>query len=191
MTRARAALTVFALMGCTTMIALAQSVSVARIANAITVRAPGLGVVKGRPLERLKDGRAVRVDFELDVMPGPGGATAAQARQTYLLSYDLWEERFAVTLAGTPPRAIAYLTAAAAEAWCLEQLAIPISTLGRLGRELPFWIRLGYRVLDADPAPVSNGAEFSLRGMIEALSPRKRTDPLTHSIEAGPFRLPQ
>ena len=68
---------------------------------------------------------------------------------------------------------------------------MPVSALGRLGREAPFWIRLGYRVLDADPAPADNGGDFTLRGMIEALSPRKRNDPLTHSIEAGPFRLPQ
>ena len=175
-----------------TMIALAQSVSIARAGNAVAVRAPGFNFIKGKPLDRLKDGRAVRVDLELDVLPGPGGTAAAQGRQTYLLSYDLWEERFAVTLAGPPPRSIAYLTSVAAEAWCLEQLTVPVTALGRLGREA-FWIRLGYRVLDADTAPADNGAgDFTLRGMIEALSPRKRNnDPLTHSVEAGPFRLPQ
>jgi len=190
--RARTAFTVFALVGYMTMIALAQSVSVARSGTAVAVRAPGFNFIKGKPLDRLKDGRAVRLDLELDLLPGPGGSAAVQGRQTYLLSYDLWEERFAVTLAGPPPRSIAYLTSVAAEAWCLEQLTVPVAALGRLGREAPFWIRLGYRVLDADPAPADNGAgDFSLRGMIEALSPRKRNDPLTHSIEAGPFRLPQ
>lgn len=174
------------------MIALAQSVSVARTGSAIAVRAPGIGFIKGEPLAWLKDGRSVRIDLELDILPGPGGAPAAQGRQTFVLSYDLWEERFVVTLAGPPPRSIAYLTAAAAEAWCLEQLTVPVSALGRLGRELPFWIRLGSRVIDAGSAPADNGGgDFSIRGLVDALSKRRRTDPLMHSIEAGPFRLSQ
>jgi hypothetical protein len=187
----RAVLAVFMWLGYTTMVVLAQSVTVARTGNAITVRAPEFTFIKGAPLARLKDGRSVRVDLELDVLPGPGGQAAAQGRRTYVLSYDLWEERFAVTQAGSPPRSIAYLTSAAAEAWCLEQLTVPESALGRLGRDLPFWIRLGYRVVEAD-APLDDGAgDFSLRGLVEALSRRRRTDPQTHAIEAGPFRLPR
>jgi hypothetical protein len=187
---ARAALAIFTL-GCSTMIVLAQSVTVARTGNAVRVRAPEFNFIKGEPLARLKDGRSVRVDLELDVLPGPGGQAVAQGRQTYVLSYDLWEERFAVTQAGPLSRSNAYLTAAAAEAWCLEQLTVPVTELGRHGRDLPFWIRLGYRVLAVDTPVQDNGAaDFSLRGLVEALSRRRRSEPLTHSIEAGPFRLP-
>jgi hypothetical protein len=174
------------------MVVLAQSVHVARIGEGIAVRAPEFDFITGEPLTRLKHGRSVRVDLELDVLPGPGGAAAAQGRQTYVLSYDLWEERFAVTQVGTPPRSSAYLTSAGAEDWCLERLTVPVSALGRLGRELPFWIRLGYRVLDADGGHgAEDGGEFTLRGLVDALSRRRRNAPLTHSIEAGPFRLPQ
>jgi hypothetical protein len=173
------------------MIALAQSVTVARTGDALTVHAPQFDFIRGEPLDRLRDGRSVRVDLELDVLPGPGGPAAAQGRQTYVLSYDLWEQRFAVTLAATPPRSIAYLTSAAAEDWCLDQLTIPVSALGRLARD-PFWLRLGFRVFDADSPPPDNGSgEFTLRGLVEALSRRRRSEPLTHAIEAGPFRLPQ
>jgi hypothetical protein len=187
---ARAALVALTLLGYPIMIALAQSVTVARTGDAMAVRAPDFDFIKGEPLDRLRDGRSVRVDLEIDVRPGPGGAPAAQGRQTFVLSYDLWEERFAVTLAGSPPRSIAYLTSWAAEDWCLEQLTIPVSALGRLARE-PFWIRLGYRVLEADSPLAANGAEFTLRGLVDALSRRRRNEPLTHAIEAGPFRLPQ
>ena len=181
-------LVAFTLLGYPVMIALAQSVNVARAGDLVTVRAPGFGFIKAEALARLKDGRSVRVDLELEVLPGPGGPAAAQGRQTYVLSYDLWEERFAVTLAGSRPRSVAYLTLTAAEAWCLEQLTVPVSTLGRLASE-PFWVRLGYRVLEPDAPSADNGGEFTLRGLVDALSRRRRNEPLTDVVEAGPFRL--
>lgn len=179
------------LLGCSIMVAFAQSVTVSRANDSLVVRAPDFDFVKGEPLDRLRDGRTVRVDLELDVLPGPGGSAAAHDRQTFVLSYDLWEERFAVTLTGPPPRSIAYLTAAAAENWCLEQLTVPVAALGRLARE-PFWLRLGYRVLDPDATSADNGSsDFTLRGLVDALSRRRKREPLAHAIEAGPFRLPR
>lgn len=170
----------------------AQSVTVRRVGDAVTVLAPGFGFIKGEPLVRLKDGRSVRVDLVLAVLPRRGGPAVAESRQVFVLSYDLWEERFAVTQAGDPSHSISHLTPAGAEAWCLERLAVPVSALGRLGRDLPFWIRLEYRVPDGTgtPAP-DNGAGFTLQGLIDALSRRRDAGPLTHAIEAGPFRLPQ
>jgi hypothetical protein len=183
-------LAAFTLLGCSMMVVLAQSVSIVRNGNAVAVRAPSFDFIKGEPLDRLRDGRSVRVDLELDVLPGPGGSAAARGRQTYVLSYDLWEERFAVTLPGDLKRSAAYLTSSAAEDWCLEQLTVPVSALGQLGRELPFWVRLGYRVQDPD-ASGDSGTDYSIRGLIDALSRRRKSAPQSLSIEAGPFRLPQ
>jgi hypothetical protein len=171
----------------------AQNVTLARSGESIGVRVQGpglgLGLLKGDTLTRLKDGRAVRVEFDLTVLPGPGGGAAAHARQTFVLSYDLWEERFAVTLVGPPARSTSYLTAAAAEAWCLEHVTIPVGQLGKL-RDAPFWIRLEYRVPDGDSEPVRNEESgLSLRGMIEALSRRSKTGGQSHAVEAGPFRI--
>lgn len=167
----------------------AQNISISRNGEALAVQAPGLGFIRGETLARLKDGRSARVDLDLTVLPGPGGTPAARGRQTYVLSYDLWEERFAVTLAGPPPRSVAYLTANAAEAWCLEQLTIPVSALGAL-RAAPFWIRLEYRILDGDSLGARDeGSGLTLKGMIEALSRKPKTTSLTHAVEAGPFRL--
>jgi hypothetical protein len=166
----------------------AQNVTISRNGELMAVQAPGLGFIKGETLARLRDGRAVRVDLDLTVLPGPGGSPAARARQTYVLSYDLWEERFAVTLAGPPPKSVAYLTSHAAEAWCLEQLTIPLTALGHL-RTAPFWIRLEYRILDGDSAGTAEESGLSLKGLIEALSRRPKTTSQTHAVEAGPFRL--
>ena len=168
----------------------AQSVSVNRVGDAVGVRAPAFAFIKGEPLTRLKDGLTVRVDLALAILAKAGAAAVAQTRQTFLLSYDLWEERFAVTHRRTPPRSSAYLTAAAAEAWCVDQLTVPLAELGSLGKDQPFWIRLEYHVLDSDPSPADNGGGGdTLQGLIEALSRRRKDQEWTHSIEAGPFRL--
>ena len=137
--------------------------------DALHVRAPAFSFIKGPPLARLKDGRSVRFDFELVVRTRAGAAAVAQARQRFVLSYDLWEERFAVTQAGTPPRSASHLTTADAETWCLDQLTVPVSTLGRLG---------GTPVLDS---PRVSGAADAIaatgRCGIHAARPDRSTEP--------------
>lgn len=167
----------------------AQAVSVSRVADAVVVRAPAFTFIKGEPLVRLKDGRTVRVELNLSVLPRVGDPAAAQRRQVFVLSYDLWEERFAVTLAGPPSKSVAYLTSSGAEAWCLEQLTVPVAALGSLGRDQPFWIRLEYRILDDDAPKGEDDGGFTLRGLIDALSARRPATAWTHAIETGPFRI--
>jgi hypothetical protein len=167
-----------------------QSTTVRLVGDALQVLAPGFGFIKGELLVRLKDGQSVRVDLELAVLAKPGARATAQARQTFVLSYDLWEERFAVTQAGAPTHSISHQTSAGAAAWCLDRLTIPVSALGRLGRNDPFWLRLESRMLAADSPPTADdGAAFTLRGLIDALSRRRSADDSRHAIEAGPFRL--
>ena len=170
----------------------AQSVSVSVAAGALHVHAPGFTFIKGEPLARLKDGRTVRLDLELFILRKSGTAAIAQSRQTFILSYDLWEERFAVTHAATPSQSISHLTSAGAESWCLDRLSVPVSSLGQFGRNVPFWVRLQSRIQNIDAASVATDADgFTLRALIEALSRRRQGDELMQSIEAGPFRVPE
>ena len=74
----------------------AQAVTVNRTGDAVTVRAPGFTFIKGEPLARLRDGRSVRVELDFAVLPRPGAPEVTRSKQTFVLSYDLWEERFAV-----------------------------------------------------------------------------------------------
>jgi hypothetical protein len=168
----------------------AQSVTIDIVGEMLKVRAPGFSFLRGDPLARLKDGRSVRVELAIMVLPGPGRSAAATARRSFALSYDLWEERFAVTTVDTRSQSVSHLMMAAAEAWCVEQLAIPVSALGALGRDLPLWIRLEYRVVDGDGTSDSDDSGYTLQALIDALSRRRRTESSPHALEAGPFRLP-
>jgi hypothetical protein len=168
----------------------AQAVTVSRTDSVLNVQAPGFSFIKGEPLTRLKDGRSIRVDLEMAVLPRPAASGVARSRQTFVLSYDLWEERFAVTLVGTSAKTAAYLSSSAAETWCFEQLSVPMAALGSLARDSQFWIRLEYRILDSDPqASAEDGTGYTLQSLIEMLSRRRKINEWTHAIEAGPFKV--
>jgi hypothetical protein len=166
-----------------------QSVTVASENAAVVVRAPAWHFIDGEPLARLKDGQSVRLELTWTRFTKPGAAAAVERRQAFVLSYDLWEERFAVALPEEPSRAVSHLTAPAAEAWCLRQLAVPVSALGSLGGSVPFWIRLEYRVANGNPSTRDDDGGFTLRGLIDLLSRRTRAGDAPRSIEAGPFRI--
>ena len=169
----------------------AQSVSVSVANGLLHVRAPALTFVKGEPLTRLKDGRSVRVDFDVAVMPRPAAAALTQSRHTFVLSYDLWEERFAATHVTTPPRSVSHLSQKDVETWCLDRVTVPVAALGRQARD-PIWIRLEYRVQESDRPPAADDdTGFTLRGLIDRLSQRQGGDPLRGVVDGGPFRLPQ
>jgi hypothetical protein len=168
----------------------AQTFTIDTVGDSVRIRAPGFSFLKGDALARLKDGRSVRVELAAMVLPAPGKSVVATTRRIFALSYDLWEERFAVTTVDKRSQSVSHLALAAAEAWCVEQVAVPVSALGTLGRDLPFWVRLEYRVLEGDPPTDSTESGYTLQALIDALSRRRKTDSSTHALEAGPFRLP-
>jgi len=181
---------VLAVVACSTVWASAQTLTIDAAGEALKIRAPGFSFLKGEPLARLKDGRSVRVELTAMVLPAPGKSAVATARRIFALSYDLWEERFAVTAVDKRAQTVSHLAATAAETWCVEQLAIPLSALGALGRDVPFWIRLEYQILESDGSADSSNSGYTLQAMIDALSRRRKSESSPRPIEAGPFRLP-
>jgi hypothetical protein len=99
------------------------------------------------------------------------------------LSYDLWEERFAVARAAPEPAAISHLTEREAEQWCLDSLALPSANLGT-GR---FWLRLEYVV--EDPGEDEGPSLFSLGGLIDAFSQLGSGERTTGDVISGPYTL--
>ena len=164
-----------------------QSMTVSTKDGAVRVQAPGFRFLSGPTLTRLKDGLSVRVEIAMRVLAEPGDTNAAaEARQTFILSYDLWEERFAATVSGGGSRSVSHLTAAAAEAWCIEQLAVPVSGLGSLSTQ-PFWIRLEAQMINGE-STARDSEGLTLKGIIDTLS-RKAGAKTSHSIEGGPFKV--
>jgi hypothetical protein len=79
------------------------------------------------------------------------------------------------------------LSAPAAEAWCLEGLAI--SALG-MAPDRPFWLRFELRT--ADKKDLASGAGqpgLNLRSLIELFSMKPGPDDPNWTREVGPLRL--
>ena len=78
-------------------------------------------------------------------------------------------------------------TAAAAEAWCVDNITIPVATLSA---NQPFWVRLDYRA-DNSPGPTeqSDNSGITLTGLIDIFSRRTRSEQIHGSDEVGPLRL--
>jgi hypothetical protein len=169
---------------------LGQATTVSTAGGALRVQAPGFAFIEGPVLEQLRDGRSLLIELELTVLAEPGRRAVTTGRQRFNLSFDLWEERFAVTRIGAPPRSVSHLTSRGAEAWCLDNLTVPLVELGRLGRDAPFWVRLEYRVDTQVPESGSDAdGGFTLRRLIDVLSQRRQDPDLRKFMEAGPFRL--
>lgn len=154
------------------------------------VAARELGLIEGEVRNRLEEGASVRVDFELTVLSRAGGTVVGQTAHTVVLSFDLWEERFAAAKLGMSSGAVSHRDARRVEAWCVDTLTLPITSLGEWGRGAPFWVRLSFRVQEPQSesaGPQSEG--FTLGGLVDRLSRRRDGRPSTRTLEAGPFRL--
>src|SRR5581483_3694070 len=115
-----------------------ESLEVSFDGDNLRVAAPGLHFLTGKPLERLRDGATVTFLSQLTLFSDAQGTVFKRVAERLVVSYDLWEEKFSVTIPGGGKRQIPHVSATQAESWCLENLAI--SALG-LAPNRPFWLQ--------------------------------------------------
>jgi hypothetical protein len=182
----RLAATSIVLISLATMLA-AQSLTARIEGSELHITAPRLHFLLGEALNRLHDGATVKYVFQLTAKSERSGKAVVTAQEQFAISYDLWEEKFAVTKLGSSPRSISHVSTAAAEAWCIENIGIPVAALSS---NQPFWIRLDYRADDsATAAAQPDNSGFTLTGLIDIFSRRTRGEQLHGSEEVGPLRL--
>ena len=176
---------VAAAVGCITL--LAQDLMLRASADQIMVSAPKLHFLTGKPLERLRNGNAVAFDFHLAVLGDTKQSILRRSFDRFVISYDLWEEKFSISRMRTSRSAATRLSADAAEAWCLDNIAVASSGLPR---DTPVWIRLDIRAQEnRDLRPLSEEEGISLSSLIEIFSRPGKQEPNHWRLEAGPVRL--
>lgn len=153
----------------------------------LRLSAPELRFLEGKPLEQLHDGATVTYLFSVTLASGQGRAPLLRMQERYVVSFDLWEERFSVVQTGATGRSASHLTAPAAQAWCLENLRIRLPSLPP-GK--PFVIDLECAVVENENSgDTENGAGMTLAGLIDVFSRRERDALPRWRASSGPLRL--
>jgi hypothetical protein len=168
----------------------AQSLSVRLDNEYLRISAPSLDFLKDKPLERLKDGNTVRYLAQLTVATGADRIVQGRSLVRFAFSYDLWTERFKVTVlatgATTGPSA-RNLTREAAQAWCLDQLKID---LAHVPTDRPIWVRLEMRSEDPkETEGIVGEPGISLSGLIALFSHPVKNQQIRFTEELGPFTV--
>jgi hypothetical protein len=157
----------------------------------LRISLPHLDFLKGKPLERLKDGASVAFIGQVTISTSPNSISpVARSVARFALSYDIFEERFSVTRMGSSPdsrRSQSHLSAQQTENWCLDNLVIDRSLLPA---DKPFYVQLDLRAEDSrDQLGIIGDPGINLTRLIEILgrAPRSLQDRLV--VNSGPFRL--
>ncbi len=165
----------------------AEGLEVRLVNGRIRIAAPRLHFVEGKPLERLHNGAPVPFAMQLSLSTDRFATTIGRDIERFILSYDLWEERISVAKLGHPRQSISGLTAAAAETWCVDKMAVAPAGFGQ---NQPFWVRLEVREEDPDAAASAESEDpMSLARLIDIFSRRTRGEKTRWSAEGGPYRL--
>ncbi len=143
------------------------------------VALPSLHFLVERALERLKDGDVVAYVAQIELLDETRSQVLKLQKGRFVVSYALWEEKFSVTQLGSSPRTLEGLSAAAAEAWCLNQLVIP--TLN-MAPDRYYWLRFNLRTGNPRDFAAEDEAGISFHRLIEILSRKNSPE-----VRWGPF----
>lgn len=169
-----------------------DSLSVYLDGDYLRVNLPHIDFLKGKPLERLKDGATVVFSGHLKLSTSPNALMpAAQTFASFAVSYDIWEERFSITKltqSKETRHTWSHLSAQAAETIFLDNLVID---RGQVPADRDFYVQLDLRPDEAKDQPgiIGNPGIDLTRGLIELFgrAPRSPQERLLYS--SGPFRM--
>ncbi len=153
---------------------------------------PQIHFLTGQPLARLRNAAEVPFDFQVTLWSGNRNHVFRRIADQFVVSFDIWEEKYSVTKLKAPRKTVSNLSAAAIESWCTSQMAIDLT--GLPGNE-KFWARFEVRAEN----PGGDGGLFrtggisdsgiSLTRLIEIFSRPPQRDQFHAALEAGPLTL--
>ncbi len=148
--------------------------------------APDFHFLTPKVVARLRDSADTQAFIsQLTILSAQSDMPLRQAHARLVVSYSIWEETFQVAIPGV--RSQAGLTAAQAESWCLENLAVSASGLDP---SKPFRIRFELRsVRRTDYSRVLGDLGISIVSMIDIFSRKAGAGEDTWTRETGWLRL--
>jgi hypothetical protein len=167
--------------------AVAETLHVSFDGDNIHVSTPGLHFLTGKPLERLHNTDTVVFLSQITVYSDAYYTVFRRLPERVIVSWDLWEEKFAVAIPGPAARSRSHLAAAEAEAWVIDNLAI--SALG-MDPSRQFWLKFELHTADRrDVSKLLGDSGISVSGLIEMLTRERGLEESYFTRTAGPLRL--
>ncbi len=160
--------------------------TVERDKDQLRLRAPQLDFLTGPPLQRLHDGRSVTYVLSASIQVHRGGARVHTVTRQIVFSYDLWEERFSVVQRDDPTVAASHLTTAAAEAWCVELLALPVRAAPA---DKAFVVKLECSLREENTQARDAPSATTFTGLIDLFSRKEASAPPRWEAASLPLRL--
>ena len=145
----------------------ADTISVAYDGDTLRPVAPNVHFLAGKSLDHLKDGETVTFYSRLSLFAVNRSDPVREAGNSFVVSYDLWEQNFKVTIPGPAKRSRTGLTGPQAESWCLENMTIGSAGLAQ---DTLFFLRLelrGERQKEPSGPVADSGAGISIRPWID------------------------
>lgn len=162
-----------------------QTLLVRRDGDRLRVSAPQIRFLNGRPLEQLRNGASVSFLCQI-LLTNEAQTILSRSFDQFVVSFDVWDEKFSATRMGPPARSTARLTSPAMEAWCLDQ---PITIPPNLSPQRRFWLRLELRTEERDNYGVVGDPGISITRLIEVFSRPPSRQQRLWVAGAGPLRL--
>jgi len=152
----------------------------------LRVAAPNLHFLEGRTLRRLQDGAGLVFSLQLSLSADQFRTVSRRQVERFVVSFDLWEEKFAVVRLGSGKQEASHLSREAAERWMFDHTGVPL--LG-LKADAAHWVRAELR---ADEPRDAGGflldPAVTLTRLVEWFGRAQRGESERWSLEHGPFR---
>lgn len=152
----------------------------------LRVAAPHLRFLEGKTLRRLQDGAGLVFSLQLSLSTDQFRTVSRRQVERFVVSFDLWEEKFAVARLGAAKQQASHLSREGAERWMFEHAGVP---LHGLTADAAHWVRAELRADDPretggfllDPA-------VTLTRLVEWFGRAQRGETERWTLENGPFR---
>jgi hypothetical protein len=150
---------------------------------------PNIHFLTGKPLERLTSGSTVAFVAQVTLSTDDRRTVVKLSPiHRFIVSRDIWNETFKVTIPALTPHDRVGLTSAQAESWCLENIVI---SAAEVPKDKPLWLRCDLRTVHQDDlSRVVGDRGISFLNILEYLSRKAGSSEPQWSFETPrPFRL--
>jgi len=151
----------------------------------LRVAAPNLHFLEGKTLRRLQDGAGLVFSLQLSLSQDQFRTVSRRQMDRFVVSFDLWEEKFAIVRLGGAREQASHLSREAAERWMFRHTELPLKGLAADSAQ---WVRAELRADDPrDAGGFLLDPTVTLTRLVEWFGRSQRGDSERWSLEHGPF----